>query len=76
MIHLTECLYNCLYNRVFIPKFHWSTAAVASYTKSREASLPKIIQNASWTIKRAFTQFYDKKIEEEAEFQIYMLQDN
>ena len=49
---------------------------MSSYTKSREASLPKIIQNASWKIEKAFTQFYDKKIEEEAEFQIYMLQDN
>ena len=49
---------------------------MSSYTKSREASLPRIIQNASWKIERAFTQFYEKKIEEEAEFQIYMLQDN
>ena len=35
-----------------------------------------MIQSAGWKSERTFTQFYEKQIEEEVEFQNYLLQEN
>ena len=55
---------------------HSSRAAASSYAKSRGASLSTIIQSAGWKSERTFAQFYEKQIEEEVEFQNYLLQKN
>ena len=57
---------------------HSSRAAASSYAKFRGASLSAIIQSqsAGWKSERTFAQFYDKQIEEEVEFQNYLLQED
>ena len=55
---------------------HSSRAATSSYAKTRGASLSTMIQSAGWKSERTFTQFYEKQIEEEVEFQNYLLQEN
>ena len=55
---------------------HSSRAATSSYAKTRGASLSTMIQSAGWKSERTFTQFYEKQIEEEFEFQNYLLQEN
>ena len=54
---------------------HSSRAAASSFAKSRGASLSTIIQSAGQKSERTFAQFYEKQIEEEVEFQNYLLQE-
>ena len=55
---------------------HSSGAVASSYAKLRGASLSTIIQSAGWKSEKTFTQFYDKQIKEEVEFQNYLLQED
>ena len=55
---------------------HSSSAAASSYPKTRGASLCTIIHSAGWKSERTFGQFYEKQIEEEFEFQNYLLKEN
>ena len=55
---------------------HSSRAAASSYAKTRRATLSTIIQSAGWKSEWTFDQFYEKQIEEEVEFQNYLLQEN
>ena len=52
-----------------------SRPAASSYAKFRGASLSTIIQSAGWKSDKTFAQLYDKQIEEEVEFQNYLLQE-
>ena len=49
-------------------------AAATSYANSHGASLAKLIRSAGWTSARTLTQFYEKQIEEERQFQSYLMQ--
>ena len=49
-------------------------AAATSYANSHGASLAKLIRSAGWTSARTLTQFYEKLIEEERQFQSYLMQ--
>ena len=55
---------------------HSSIAPASSYARSRGALLSTIIQSAGWKSERTFVRFYDKQIQEEVEFQNYLLQEN
>ena len=55
---------------------HSSRAEASSYVKTRGASFCTIILSAGWKSEKTFAQFYKKQIEEEFEFQNYLLQEN
>ena len=55
---------------------HSSRAAASSHAKSHGALLSTIIHSAGWKSERTLAQFYDIQIQEEVEFQNYLLQGN
>ena len=55
---------------------HSSIAATSSYAKTCGASLSTIIHIAGRKSERPFTKFYEKQMEEQVEFQNYLLQKN
>ena len=55
---------------------HSSRASASSYAKFHGALLSTIIQSAGWKSEGTFTKLDEKQIEEEVEFQKYLLQEN